>query len=104
MDNLSLKPKKTEEPKQKRKWVINSVYALLLLNIVICFLLFFIWTIKDRKLAKDNTQHVVKIDTVYIPGKVVESNFEACYDVSDVNTIHVTVKNGVVNVESGDCD
>ena len=116
MDDLSLKPKQPEKEKKsffedKRKERKGAFY--ILIGIVLVCLLHFIfmnlYRMRDDKIKetvaemyKDSVRTVIKIDTVYVPGKVVESNFEACYDVSDANHILITVKNGVVEVSNND--
>lgn len=116
MDDLSLKPKQPEkEPKQTINVSSAKVSTILLFAVVLVSLLsFYLVTInkmKDDKLTreaveayKDSVKTVIKIDTVYVPGKITQSNFDAYYDVSDCNTIRVTVTNGVVEVVSEDCN
>lgn len=114
MDDLSLKPKQPEkEKKPESSYSAKKASTVILFGIVLVCLLHFIFVnlyrMRDDKIKeavaemyKDSVRTVIKIDTVYVPGKVVESNFEACYDVSDANHILITVKNGVVEVTNND--
>lgn len=113
MEDLSLKPRQPEKEKRSFSSAEKKGAAIFTIGILLATgLAFFLLNIRncanqkiidDTKASmNDSVKTIVKIDTVYVPGKVVESDFEACYDVSDCNTILITVKNGVIEVSNND--
>lgn len=92
----SFKPETPEKPKRDYSGLkpLGIVALISLLSLGLAIGIMHIPTPEP----KVEVRTVVKVDTVVVPGKVINSIAKVYYDVSDANVISVTVTNGVIEV------
>lgn len=103
-NDLSLnKPPKPEKKPRDYRWLKVTV----IVASIVCAIggLAYISITHKSSTPEPEVHTVVKIDTVYVPAKnVVSSTATQYYDVSEASVISVTVKDGVVEVATEDCN